>query len=229
MMKHDMTYVEIKNIKSDIAAFIENLKSYAEKENFDIIQNDLDFFKFISKHIVFFKNLHWNGQSCYSIEVIISDLYNYIVAILQTNNRYIFLNERSIIENYMRLILDQNPDDTHITSVSFENLKNNYNSILTSDNYSLIKSEYRTCCGYIHGSKILENDLSFYFNECIVKKTKLPDRSNYFNRIMQLIQIFDKLLIHKYPQHISSSFHRRKSTLSYLIGPSSVELIFKLA
>ena len=51
-----------------------------------------------------------------------------------------YLNERSIIENYVRLIVNKNVESDHVTENVFNELKNQtYKYNFTDEEYSLIK------------------------------------------------------------------------------------------
>ena len=54
----DMTYLEIKEIKSNIKQFLDEIQRIAQKQQFEYTQKDHDFFSFIAKHIIFFKYLY---------------------------------------------------------------------------------------------------------------------------------------------------------------------------
>lgn len=220
----DMTYGEILRTKQNIELFISNLKSISEKEAYKYETQDIDFFIFISKEIIFLKNLYLYGKQIYIFAVLISDFYNYILSILKNEHRYIYLNERSIIENYIRLILYRNTQ--HFTFESFDTLKETYPDILDNDTFSLLKSEYREACGYIHGGDILKESLSFYFDSCMIKKIDFKNKGKYYNRISRLLKIYNRILIKKYPQFINDVFHRRKSFLKYLLGSDLLEFLF---
>lgn len=80
----------------------------------------------------------------------ISDYFNLIISIIEGKSRYIYVNERSIIENYMRLILQKSIESDHITRNCFQELQENrYGFTISNKDFSLIKSEYVTCCSYI--------------------------------------------------------------------------------
>lgn len=62
------------------------------------------------------------------------------MTILTEQIRYMYLNERSIIENYVRLIVNKNVESDHVTENVFNELKNQtYKYNFTDEEYSLIK------------------------------------------------------------------------------------------
>ncbi|WP_218924519.1 hypothetical protein, partial [Bacillus cereus] len=69
---------------------------------------------------------------------------------IKLETRYYYLNQRSIIENYMRLILKSEQYVTHITKQSFLDLKQQNQSNLSEREYTKIVNEYKIACSYIH-------------------------------------------------------------------------------
>jgi hypothetical protein len=121
-VNEDMTYNEIETCKKEIKKFItdiHNIKGY----NLNIKTYDEEFFVIVSKHIIFFKYLLMGNTAVFYFKSIISDLYYYIDSILKLEVRYMYLNERSIIENYTRLITNISIIGAHVTENSFHILK----------------------------------------------------------------------------------------------------------
>lgn len=228
-MSNDMTYSELHLIKSDINTFVNRLNDISNEYNHDLTKEEKDFFIFISKHIVFFKYLYKGTESMYFFKVIISDMYYYILSILKNETRYIYLNERSIIENYTRAVVRKTVEEDHVTERLFLIMKSiKFKFDFKEEDYSLIKSEYTTSCGYVHGSNILNESLSFVLNECLENNKFIRDINKYHERIRNILRIYDKMLISEYGDFISSCFHRRKTILSYLLGQDSLELLFNV-
>ncbi len=228
MINDDMTYNEISLLKSDISSFIEYLSNYSHQENFSISQNDKDFFSFLCKRICFFKIINQMSQPIYSAKVLISDFYNLIITIIKNQKRYIYLNERSIIENYMRLILSTSLENDHITLNLFNKLQSNHTDIFTKDTFSLLKSEYRMSCSFVHGGAELEETLIAYFNKYVEDNSSLAERQKYYDRLKKVVQNYDLAFLHEHTSLIDSAFHRKKTVLEYLLGKKYVETLFKI-
>lgn len=227
-MTDDMTFQEIAKVKSDIKEFLDKIQNICIETAFDFEQCDSDFFSFIAKHIVFFKFMESDGDM-YSYKVLISDFYYFIMVIIKSEIRYIYVNERSIIENYLRTIMRIYLQDNHVTVKVFEELsKKAFNCTFTSAEYSLIKSQYVTACEFIHGGNILNDNLAYVLDECANSIFPVQKRRKYYDRLQRILKIFDRLLVAEYPQYISGRFHRRKSLLQYLIGLDKVNLLFSL-
>lgn len=224
----DMTYNKLNYIKKDINMFLDDLTLFSQKYNHTITQSEKEFFIFIAKHIIFFKYLYLYAEQRYIMKVIISDLYYYIISILKNEIRYMYLNQRSIIENYTRMVMQTSVEKNHITSNIFDSLKEKKFSFdFTKDDYSLIKSEYTTACGYIHGSDMLKEHLSFIFNECLESKP-INNFNNYYDVMKKIFHIYDKMLISEYGYIINACFHREKTIFKYLLGQKCLDLLFKV-
>lgn len=229
-MNLDITYSEIDRTKFNIELFINKLDDISLSiGNGNLSQQEKEFFIFISKHIIFFKYLYQGMGEVYFFKVIISDLYYYILSILKNETRYIYLNQRSIIENYTRSIVRKKVEENHVTDRLFSAIKEiKFAFEFKEEDYSLIKDEYITSCGYIHGSDILNDSLSFVLSECLNNNIFIKDTGKYYQRIMKIFKIYDKMLISQYAENISGCFHRQKSLLKYLLGDDCYNLLFKI-
>lgn len=228
-MKKDLTYIIIDCEKTNIAEFIENLKTISRKKGMVLSQADCSFFALIAKHIIFYKYFYYSSLTEIEkgyIKTIISDLYYLVLSIMDKEKRYIYVNVRSIIENNIRLVTTISLEDNFITFVAFEKLKE-MKYRMTDDEYSLIRNEYRVACNYVHGGKLLEDNLSFVFEECFIKPQMSDKEKNaFYKRIGDILKIFDKFVIAQYTDIVNGCFHRSKSLLSYLIGNDNVDLLF---
>lgn len=228
-MKDDITYQIVNEIKLNIKEFIDKIQDMSKKSKFGFCQSDKDFFSFIAKHIIFFKYLCVDQKTMYFYKVLISDLYYLILSIIKNEIRYMYVNERSIIENYMRILMKMSIKDTHITGKIFEGMKKkDFKCDFGKDEYSLIKSEYSVSCSYIHGADILNDNLAYVFEECMNRTFEIEARKKYYMRIQKMLKIFDRLIIAENTAYISGCFHRKKSVMEYLMGEKQVDLLFEI-
>ncbi len=226
-MTNDMTYSEISYIKSDINSFITRLEKYSENYNIQLDQADKSFFIVISKHIIFWKYMYRNNKIGRFYKVLISDGYNYIISIIKREIRYVYVNERSIIENYVRLLINRTLEEDHVTDKIFKEIKDkSYKFVFNNDDYSLIKSEYSISCSYIHGGNALDECLICVFEECIQIEKEFKDKNKYYTRIQRILRLFDQMLVSVYTEEVDGAFLRRKSLLEYLVGKECVEILF---
>lgn len=229
MFKDEIIISEIKQLKCEIDEFMSELSKYTISSGLPILKkSDLDFFSFLSKQIVFLKNIYISNNDR-RLKVLVSDYYNFIICVIKNHYRYAYVNERSIIENYIRYITETKIEDDHITNNSFVVLREkHYKFDFNDDEFALIKSEYAMSCGYIHGSIILDDRLAYIFEECIANEQPIKNKNKYYDRIKKMIKTFNKMIISEQSEFISSVFHRRKSILGYLIGKDCIDFLFKI-
>lgn len=225
-MLSEETHIILEEYKKDILELMMILENISKEKKNIFEESDKNFFIFILKHILFFKELYNYDKTNYFFRIIISDFYYYIMALINNELRYVYLNERSIIENYTRCILKVSLESDHITNKLFDKLKIEYN--ISNSDFSILKQEYLHSCEYIHGGKRLETSLISYFNEYLLKKNKIKKQSKYYSRVIKIIKIFDKILIKSNPEFVNGVFHRRKTLLKYLIGKDKVEILKNL-
>ena len=94
-------------------------------------------------------------ENNFEIKLLISDFYYFIISYLNLEGRYVALNLRSIIENYIRLLLNKVSEEYHIEHNSFIELKEKYN--LSNDDNSLVYDTYIKSGRYIDGGKVLKD------------------------------------------------------------------------
>lgn len=229
-MGNDLTYEEINRVKRDIKVFRDYLKQSVEDREKKIHENDLSFFSFIAKRIIFFKYFtsgFSTPETQHFCKVLISDLYNLILSLLDEEYRYAYLNERSIIENYCRLILQRTMEESHITSLLIESLKQEeFKFYFNQDDYSLLKNEYKKACEFIHGGESLSSSLKFVMEEYAVYTWSQKEKNEYYERLKKLLKFLEKMLISKYTDYVDVCFFRRKSLLAYLLNDEVLDIIF---
>lgn len=225
-MKADMTYNEVDLCREEVKKMMEYIKALHSKA-LVLQDNDISFFSALCKRILFFKYLHnSNYSSDKYFRILISDLYYMIQAIINCDIRYLYLNERSMIENYTRLIVKVDLENDYVTRNTFNILEAEMKTLFNDDcQYSLIKNEYTIACNYVHGGDLLKDDLVEYFKECYEKKGGLKDRNKYYNRVLDVIKIFERVLIYKCHDYIDGVFSRKKSVLEYLIGKEATDTL----
>ncbi|MHA6168228.1 hypothetical protein [Bacillus mojavensis] len=179
-----------------------------------------EYYRVIAKQILFFKYILNAYPHTYAAKVIISDFFNFILDDINESTRYLYLNERSIIENYIRLILKDDAYTTHITSQSFIDLKEQNMSILNEAEYGKIMNEYKISCSFIHGGYKLTDHLVDNFEDCLNGISRISQRTkrNRINQTLDLFKILNKLFILNNKEVVDNSFHRNKPALKYLLG-----------
>lgn len=225
----DMTYAEIKSIKKEISSFTDAVKIFSKNNSRELSSNDISFFTFIAKRIIFFKYFIQgiDINSKYFCEVMISDLYYLITDIIQGNWRYVHVNERSIIENYTRLLISVSLEDNHVTVKMIDSLKTRFiNDKILEKDFSFIKGEYVNSCNYIHGGELLKDSLVIVFSEIHEKHWNTIKINEYYQKIFKMFKIYEKMLLIEHNSYIDGCFHRKKTLLDYLLGNGTSDSLF---
>lgn len=229
-MVKDFTFSEIDRVKIDIKLFDDQIKKIANNNKEILTENDISFYNFLAKRIIFFKYFLFgmnDARKEHLCKVIISDLYNLILSLLDSEYRYAYLNERSLIENYCRLILFDSNGDSYINSDLFDKLKQqDYKFNFNQDEYSLLISEYKTCCEFVHGGGIIGNSLKFIIEEYEDYTWDFKEKNAYYERIKKIFKFLDKLLISNFTEYVDSCFFRKKTLLEFLLKKDILEIIF---
>jgi hypothetical protein len=221
-----MKYVGLVDCKDEINNLIDYIEKYGIESGDAIIDNRTkEFYRFISKQIIFFKYILNAYPKTYSIKVIISDFLSLILNDIKLETRYYYLNQRSIIENYMRMILQDEKNISHITKQSFLDLRQQNELNLSALEYNKITNEYKIACSFIHGGDYLRVHLVSNFEECLESKTKISERKrkNQISQFIDLTNILNKLFLIHNTEVIDNSFHRSKVTLEYLMGKRYID------
>lgn len=207
--------------KDEIKKTIEFIQKEPTMSKYNISNQDNEFYRFIIKHILFFKVILETYHDSRELKVLISDLFSYIINDIKGEIRNNSLIERSIIENYLRLSLEYIEKNNHITSLKFEELKQ-MDFMRDNNSYNVIIDAYKKSCDYIHGGENLDIEISEYIKDLfdkkpIYKRKKIKEKE----RKKRLILSLDYLFLEVRRQEIDNAFHRNKDGLEYLI-PSSV-------
>ncbi|MEI2282733.1 hypothetical protein [Paenibacillus polysaccharolyticus] len=221
-----MKYVDVNLRKEEISRLIQYIETYViENKIEDIDTKSKNFYRFISKQIVFFKIVLNSYPNTYFVKVIISDFLSLILNDLKLEMRYYYLNQRSIIENYIRLILKDDQYTTNITKQSFIDIREQLGSELSDNEYSKVINEYKIACSFIHGGDYLRGHLVSNFEDALKNETQISERqrTNQIDQFIDMINILNKLFLLKNIDEIDSSFHRSKATLEYLMGKRYID------
>ncbi|MCG6835767.1 hypothetical protein LC668_07855 (plasmid) [Fusobacterium vincentii] len=204
-----------KEKKKSIKKEINDLISFLEEKYRKLDEREKNFVRFLSKHIIFFKNFS-DLENNFEIKLLISDFYYFIISYLNLEGRYVALNLRSIIENYIRLLLNKVSEEYHIEHNSFIELKEKYN--LSNDDNSLVYDTYIKSCRYIHGGKVLKETLKLDIEN--LKENSSDKMIDSFEAVEKLLKTLDKLLMknHLILILIERDFHRKRRLIEILLG-----------
>lgn len=155
---------------------------------------------------------------------LISDLYFFMDSILKNQLRYIYLNKRSIIENYIRII--KKIEDGRVTVSVFEEMNSNayseYSDYLSQGYYMFLKGEYSETCEYIHGGKKWQADLVEEYLSCCKVYSKvgyvLNNKESFYKNFYKIVRLLNMITFIEHYDNIISCFHRKTGVVQYLQG-----------
>ncbi|MGO3093847.1 MAG: hypothetical protein ACTIJD_08230 [Staphylococcus saprophyticus] len=208
--------------QNEVSQAIKFLKEDVQLSNQNMKNSDEEFYVFLVKHVVFFKVLSNTYSETREFKVIISDFLYYIINDIKRETRNNFLIERSIIENYIRISLNSLNNNSHITYIDFNRIKQMYN-MDSNSKYNTIIDAYKKSCDYIHGGELIDSVLSKYIQDVLTPDSCSSRKKNKENvRKTNLIHALDYLLFKSKIFEIDNAFHRNKSTLKYLITSKEI-------
>ena len=216
-MNCNLTKSLLNSTKLELETFIIKL---IELDNNKMLskQSTKDFISFLAKKLIFLKYIH-QEEPDYHLAILISDFFFLILSIIKNEIRYMYLNERSMIENFTRYIMKVSLENNQVTHLLFEEMnKTFFKHTLYQSDFSLIKSEYNTSCNYVHGGYKLKKNLISVLEEYTCNKIQLDNSKSVYSNMTKLINIFIRIIIHDNVDTINACFYRKKSILKYLIG-----------
>lgn len=226
-----MKFIEITNIKQELDDLLKSINDYKIEVYFgtELEQGDIEFYRFIGKQIIFFKKILVAYPNSYFVKVLISDYYSLIINDVKKESRYYYLNQRSIIENYLRMIDKNEKNHSHVTRKTFEALK--ANNEISIGNYSKLMNEYKIACSYIHGGLIISDYLVANFQESLNFKTEISirNRKSQRNQFIDMVNILNNLFLENNSEAVDSAFHRSKLLLKYLMNEKYINRLKKLS
>lgn len=219
--------MEYSYIKEDINHLI--------KELGEINHVDESLVRFLCKKIIFLKEINnaiVDDSIKIYIEQLISDLMHLIICYCKEEERYIYLNSRSIIEVFSRLFNDIEPGTNMVTMtklleeidryITLNNLLDNQGNIL---DYSRLKNIYSLSCFYVHGNTKVIHSLSEYYNEAVHKKINDKQKRKISDDIKVMINMLVLIACYRFSSTINDIFFRGKNRLSFLIGEFCVNVV----
>lgn len=218
-------------VKKDITDSFNTINQFSIPNNFSLKQNDHDSILCILKKIAFlklFKNTYITEKTLIDIvDQLINDLIFIIKSIIISETRLLQLSYRSYIENYMRLI-EYNTDEFHFTMDLFKRIrKNNGNNVLSTDDYSFLRSEYREACVSIHFHA--DNNVTNYVSDILKREPlSLKEKKHFYQNLLRMNKILENLLIEKHPDWFLNTFSLNKITMEYILGRKTTALLMSL-
>lgn len=207
----DPTFEELKGVKKEIQKFVNEICKPTS-------EHTKNYYISICKKIVFLKYLIRQMPSDYKYRAFLSDLIYLLNSIKCGEERYYYLNVRSLIEQSMRIIAGV--EDTE-TITNFElmqkivSVKKSINHV-RSVNTDIIQDQYSNACLYVHGSSFAQMELAEYYINTFEKDKVIENLETKLNQLLILLKSIFSLVIICKSALVDAAFHRRKSILRYL-------------
>ena len=202
-------YRDIELCKSDIKQFVELVIK-------DIGEVSVDDLNSIAKNMILIKKVYFENKHYYNC--LISDMFLLLHTLGKDSIRSYFTTRRSLIENFVRVILKyQDNNSTGILNM-FKEFRNNFES---QDKIFIdyLEGEYGKCCDVVHSNKKANLTMYAYYEELIKKdEITLNNKPKMLKEISEFYLKCKKFIIKCDTQSVSNAFYNHKELLYYLIG-----------
>ncbi len=206
-------YRDIGVCKEDITLFVR------------IVKNDIgcipeEQLRSIAKGIIFFKRTFGHGENLqdYYFKCLVSDLLNLIHSLGIKSQRLYYTTYRSMIENFVRVILKyDNLNDTGVRNM-FNELHRNYANI-GNEFINYLEGEYGKCCNVVHSNIRASLKLYNYYEEVVnVDEMNQDTVISCANSFKTFLNKAKKFILECIPFVVDESFYNHKELLEFLIG-----------
>lgn len=215
----------LKNYKNDVNDFISIInKKYVNSSSFDN-----NFTRNLTKKIICLKlvksKIKNSGRYVFYIDKLISDIIFLIDSYYNSNERYINLNIRSIIESFCCLVLGVSQREKSLNMTEILKKISLYIKSLKDDNirYDLLSNEYVNSCMHIHENIKVKDNLVANYDEVIHSSIHNPKKM--CNRILKLSNLIVMILSYRFSSFLNDTLVRQHFILKYLLGDKSLSII----
>lgn len=213
----DPTFSELNSVKEELRKFI-------NEQYLDFSEQNRNFMASILKKVILMKYIVRQKSDDYRLQALLSDLIYLIRCIKNGEERYYYLNIRSLIEQSLRIVNDVASTDTmtnyNIMSKSEDCVSNSSFNV----NLDIIKNQYSKSCLYVHGNSNANMQLAeIYFDS--IKDKEIDNLNQKLNELVKLLKELFRLIFISNSILIDAAFHRRKSILRYLTDNYSMQII----
>jgi hypothetical protein len=222
-MDYVKKYDDFTDIKSEISKYVELLMTQRELPN----QNEI---KAIAKNIIFLKTVvNFCDESHYK-QNFIFDVLSVMHSLTQNSIRQFNYIYRSLLENYIRSMLNlEDSDETGVNNLfreMYEKFAENEDSKRIID---FISGEYGKACLFVHSNVKADTSIQLFYENIIsnddfnrnIHKTTII-------RILLLLKNMTTLLIYNFSNVVENAFYRRKQHIRFLLGNELYEIFLSV-
>lgn len=206
-------YRDIEVCKEDINSFIELTKE-------DVAGVPEIQIRSISKGLIFFKRIFMQNEVGYThySECLISDALNLIHSLGIRSQRLYYMTYRSLIENFVRVLLRYGDFNDNGVRNMFKDLRNEYGNMGT-DFINYIEGEYGKCCNVIHSNAKAKLNLYLYYEE-LVHADEMDQKTvdSCINTFCTFCNKAKEFMVENMSQSINENFYNHKELLAFLVG-----------
>lgn len=207
----------LNSTKLSIKEAMKTITTFCEERHIQLDGAKVGFFRNLVRQAVFLSLIINNikdEKSKNTINLLISDLLDLIRYTILGYERPFSLIERSIIENYIRLIQKQYLDNNHITLAVIESFHSDYKFAITDTEYSLIRTVYADTSKSIHGA--INSDVLQYIDQHFSEKDSFSKTEKDFQRMNKVIKTLNYCFAIKFKYEMYNTFFRQVTVLEYL-------------
>ena len=177
----------------------------------------------IAKVMIFLKKTYSFPDANYEhyYNRLISDMICLIHSLGKNSLKGYYTTMRSLIENFVRVMLKY--DDANATGIRnmFAELRNKM--VVNSKEYmDYIEGEYGKCCDIVHSNKQANLPIYAYYEE-IISRDEITEalKSDMLKNLITFYRKIKEFVIMNNSEMVNSAFQNKKELLSYLIGEKS--------
>ena len=214
---------QVEKCKEDIEQF----SKMVQKELINVQDKDL---RAIAKKMIFIKRVYAyrDDNIQYYYNCLITDILNLIHSFSKKSIRIYYTYLRSIIENFVRVLLKyENTNSTGVRKM-FEELHDRFR--MSNEIINYLEGEYGKCCEVIHSNRNAELPMYEYYEDII--KTDEIDKNRMDSLLRQLVTFYkkcEKLIIINDCRQVEKAFANQKEVLSYLVGKENYQEFLKIS
>jgi len=200
-------------IDKDVSKFIEFLKSKEKMLDEETLKN-------VAYNIIFFKYYGNSLSNTHYLNSLIQDALAIIDSLSQKSERYYHFILRSYVENFMRVLLALENEDSMGVMKLFKNSKKLLDKYTgASVIFEQFEKQYDECCLFVH-SNIKANIEISVFLKMIIERNDFGENLKVNSSLKKFESILSnsiKLLLICRSETIDNSFYRNKDILKKLI------------
>lgn len=208
-------------VKQEITEYISMLNRNRQLNNEQNLRG-------IVKRILFLKTICNSSDDGHYKNFMIYDLLTLMHALTLDSKRNFYNTYRSLIENFIRFMLElPDFDETGVRNL-FTQFKDKFSNDNTKNIIVYIEGEYGKCCDYVHSNIRAQLVIAQYYDDILkTDEMNLAKITSFIGELLTFMQQITVLMIYVSPESIERAFYRRKQELKYLIGDSNYTLFLQ--